>query len=152
VRRVLVLVGVAVGMALAGCGSGEAVGGSAAGTSSDAVDPDQYADEIIEAFRSTYPAGGNDPEDVAQTADWTAFVTTIEGVEPPKGEDLAHDRMVAGFQAYVDAREEADDVCRETPGPTGPCFKAVGAASDQWQAAMERAYEIPGLSWDTLLG
>jgi hypothetical protein len=60
--------------------------------------------------------------------------------------------MVAGFDAYVDAREEASDVCAETPGPGGPCLTAVSAASDQWRAALERAYELPGLSWNSLLG
>ena len=60
--------------------------------------------------------------------------------------------MVAGFQAYADDLKNAADVCDKTQGPGGPCFTAAHAANDQWQAALHRAYGIPGLSWDTLLG
>ena len=86
------------------------------------------------------------------TADWAAFVTTIEALQPPEGEEADHNRMVSAFQAHVDAREKATAVCDESPGPGGPCFTAISAANDQWQATMDRAYELPGLSPNTLLG
>lgn len=139
---------------LAACGSGGDTADTApAAPSSTAVDPDEYAQQVVEAFRSTYPAGGDDLEDPAQTADWSAFVATLEDLQPPDGEEADHNRMVAGFQAYVDAREDAAKNCggKGIDG-TAACLPFVRAVDDQWQAALDRAYEIPGLSRATLLG
>ncbi|MGY1808553.1 hypothetical protein ACI8AF_14385 [Blastococcus sp. SYSU D00669] len=80
----------------------------------------------------------------------------IEGLTPPEGEEIDHERMVAGFEAYTEAREEVDDACARNPGPAddewSACFTAVSESSDQWTAALDRAYMIPGLSYDTLIG
>ncbi len=143
----------AAGLLVTACGNGDAAQqaqSAPSATSQSAVGPDEYADWVVDAFRATHPDGGAHSE--VSSPDWAAFVSTIEGLTPPEGEELDHERMVAGFEAYVEAREEADDVCAASPGPGGPCFTAVSAASDQWSAALERAYELPGLSWQSLLG
>jgi hypothetical protein len=154
-RRTSTVVALMIGVALlGGCGSDAPAAAEPSTSAPSPVDPDEYADQIIDVFRSTYATeqAAGDDEYEAVTADWSAFVAVIEDLEPPAGEEADHARMVAGFEAYADARKEASSVCAESPGPGGPCFTAVSAANDQWQAALERAYELPDLSWETLLG
>lgn len=141
---------------LAGCGGGDGDGEepAAAASASPSVDPDAYGDTIVEAFRDTYPDPGTSryAGDRGEPSDWAAFVEVIRDLQPPEDLQLEHEQMVAGFDAYVEAEENAEAVCLETPGPGGPCYVAVSDSSDQWTAALDRAYELPGLSWEALLG
>jgi len=148
------LVAAATVATLTACGGGgdSAAAEAAPSTSAAAViDPEGYAADVIEAFKATYPTN---PElgDRGEPSDWQAFVRVVEDLEPPEGQELKHEQMLAGFEAYVDADLEAEDVCERTPGPGGQCFVAVSEASDQWAAALIRAYELPGLSHSVFLG
>jgi hypothetical protein len=151
--RAVVLLLAAV-LTLAGCGGGGPGGDQAASATTDApkVDPEDYADQVIEAFRATYPTNPEYEGDRGDASDWAAFVAVISKLEPPEGQELAHERMATAFEAYVQADVEAEDVCAEHPGPGGPCYVAVREASEKWSAALDRAYQLPGLSWDSLLG
>jgi len=84
--------------------------------------------------------------------DWSAFVDTIDELTPPEDREMAHRQMISAFDAYVHARDKAADVCAGSHGSGGPCFTPVTAASDQWSAAPDRAYELPCLPWQSLLG
>ncbi len=149
-KALIVLAAVA---ALAACGGGGEASENATATTSSAasesVDPDEYADEIVAAFREVHPVGAVHYE--VPVSDWRAFVSTIEALTPPEDEKVDHERMVAGFQAYADAAESAEETCAARPGPGGPCSVAASTVNDRWTEAMDRTYEIPGLSWDTLL-
>ncbi|MGY1702747.1 hypothetical protein [Geodermatophilus sp. SYSU D00766] len=151
-RRTVAVLAAAASLVLAACSSSSETTADAAETTaaSTTVDTDQYSDQVIDAFDATYPTEGTDTE--APPSDWAAFVDTIRDLQPPEGEETAHRQMVSAFDAYVDAREEAEDTCDESPGPGGPCFRSVSAAGDAWRTAMDRAYELPGLSWQALLG
>jgi hypothetical protein len=60
--------------------------------------------------------------------------------------------MVAAFQAFVTADQDADKVCAEHPGLGGPCFTAVSTARDRWTVAMQRTTSATGLSAQSLQG
>jgi putative membrane protein len=47
------------------------------------------------------------------------------------------------LDAYVDAREEASDVCDANPGPGGLCFTAMADAQDQWRRCSSGRTSFP---------
>jgi hypothetical protein len=154
-RRALTFLLAAAGVALSACGgdSSEETATPEASASTTAVDPAEYADAVIDAFNATYPATGTDAD--APAADWAAFATVIADLTPPAGEELDHERMVTAFEAYVDAREQAEEVCDgvDWDDPEwSDCTRAVRTSSDRWTDALDRAYQLPGLSWQALLG
>jgi hypothetical protein len=154
-RRALIVLLAAAGVALSGCGGdgGEETATPESSASTTAVDSAEYADAVIDAFYATYPTTGTDVE--APAADWAAFVSVVTDLTPPEGEELNHERMVTAFEAYVDAREQAEAVCdgvRWDDPEWAACTRAVRTSSDRWTDALERAYELPGLSWQALLG
>lgn len=136
---------------IAGCSGGEAAPTEGAETSSATAGA--YADEFGEAFQETYAAEvtAGDDDYAAVTADWAAFVATLEDLEPPTEDATAHERTLAGFRAYVEAREEATDACDESPGQGGACLDAVSEATDQWMATLDRADELSGVNIQSLL-
>jgi hypothetical protein len=154
-RRALAVLLAAAGVALSGCGgdSGEETARPESSASTTAVDPAEYADAVIDAFDATYPTTGTDVD--APAADWAAFASVIGDLTPPEGQELNHERMVTAFEAYVDAREQAEAVCDgvDWDDPEwAACTRAVRTSSDRWTGALDRAYELPGLSWQALLG
>lgn len=152
-HRLILPVLMAAPLVLAGCSGGGDEGQApepASTSSATATSSEDYADTVIEAFRETRPTG-TEYYDVP-ASDWKAFVSVIEDLTPPEGAELAHERMVAGFDAYAEQSEQAEETCKATPGPGGPCYVAVSDASDLWTAALDRAYAIPGLSYNSLIG
>jgi hypothetical protein len=137
---------------LAGCGGDPQASEQAPAASSTAVNPTGYGDAVVRAFRSTYPDAPPFEGDRGPASDWAAFVAVVDKLDVPADLQLTHERMVAAFQAYVDADENAEKVCDVTPGPGGPCFTAVHDAGDLWTAALDRTYEIPGVTFARLLG
>lgn len=89
--------------------------------SSSSENAAEYTQEVIQAFRATHPAGGAHYD--VPASDSAAFVSTIE--EPPDGEGAAHEQMVAAFEAYVTARQGADDACAGSVGTSRACMTAV---------------------------
>jgi hypothetical protein len=137
---------------LAGCGGNPQASKQAAATSSTAVDPQKYGDSVVRAFRSTYPDAPRFEGDRGPASDWSAFVSVVRDLPVPDDLKVTHEQMLAAFEAYVAADQKAETVCEATPGPGGPCFTAVSDTSDLWAAALDRAYEIPGVTWARLLG
>ena len=155
-RALAVLATVAAAVALSACGGesddSTSQGGPAptpsASSSSDKAT--EYTQEIVQAFRATHPAGGAHYD--VPTSDWVAFVSTIEDLSPPGGEEMAHEQMVAAFEAYVAARQDADDACAGGAGTSRACMIAVQESGDLWTTSLDRAYELPGLSYGALIG
>jgi|1185.fasta_scaffold235961_2 hypothetical protein len=132
----------AAGVLLAACGGEDAsrrAQSDSSARSAPAVDPDEYANQVIYAFRVA-DFRNRDPQDAPETSDRSAFVDTIEELTPPEGHEMAHRQMVSAFDAYVAAREEALTAALNPPGPMAPASRPSGRpATGILEAARGRA-------------
>jgi hypothetical protein len=135
----------AFGLLLAGCG-GAAEPASQATTTAAATPTPSYAEQWLAEYDVTLGAERDKPGGSGTTADWSAFVVTVSDLEPPDGSEGDHNRMVAAFQAYVDARSDAEQACEGVQAGEGNCYGAVLDEGDAWQAALDSSYELPGIS------
>ena len=155
-RALAVLATVTAAVTLSACGGGSDDSSSEGGPASTPIaSPSsekarEYTQEIVRAFRATHPAGGAHYD--VPTSDWVAFVSTVEDLSPPDGEETDHEQMVAAFEAYVAARQDADDACAGGAGTSRACMTAVQKSGDLWTTSLDRAYELPGLSYGALIG
>lgn len=133
-----------------GCGNGPDDAASGPETTSMTVDTHaSYADAIRAAFTEAHPKAKDDYD--RKRSSWAAFAAVIEDIEPPPGAEVRHARMVADFERFVAAMDEASAACDGSPrAAAGGCFGAVADADDKRQAAIKSIYEATGMTYDDL--
>lgn len=137
-------------MLVFGCGTGTDDAASGPEIATTTVDTQgAYADAIRAAFTEAHPKVNDDYD--RKRSSWAAFAAVVEDMEPPPGSEVRHARMLAEFEQFIAAMDEASATCDGSPqAAAGSCFAAVADADSRRQAAIKSIYEATGMTYDDL--